>query len=58
MCHDRRSFIRDEQKAKAAPSKEEQTKRSETVGGILREANEGARERPVATPAKEIVGAK
>ena len=57
MCHDRRSFLSDE-KAKAAPSKEQQTKQSETVGNILREAKEGAQKSPAETPAKETIGAK
>jgi hypothetical protein len=57
MCHDRRSFLSDE-KAKAAPSKEQQAKQSETVGNILREANEGAQKSPAESPAKETIGAK
>ncbi len=57
MCHDRRSFLSDE-KAKAAQSKEQQTKQSETVGNMLREAKEGARKSPAETPMKETVGGK
>jgi cytochrome oxidase assembly protein ShyY1 len=57
MCHDRRSFLSDE-KAKAAPSKEQQTKQSETIGNMLREAKEGAQKSPAETPAKETIGAK
>jgi cytochrome oxidase assembly protein ShyY1 len=58
MCHDRRSFVSDEQKAKTTPLKEQQDKRSETVGGLLREANEGAQKRPAERPARESVPAK
>jgi hypothetical protein len=58
MCYDRKSFFTDEQKAKSAPSKEQQAKRNETVGTLLRDANESAREAPADAPAKEAAPAK
>jgi hypothetical protein len=55
MCYERKSFVSDESKTvKTDQSKEQESKRAEVVGNLLRDADKDAQK----SPAKEIAPAK
>lgn len=60
MCYDRRSFASESRKAAdMEQAKRKETKRTETVETLLRDAREGAtKESPAQAPAREAAPAK
>ncbi|MCB5176159.1 hypothetical protein [Microvirga lenta] len=59
MCYDRRSFASESRKAAGTDqSKQMQTKRTETVDALLRDAKEAPKPSPAEAPAKEAAPAK